>query len=220
MENILIIGGGGLAKVILDALQCGKQFCPVGIVDDRRPKGEQLLDTPIVGRIDELPQLLDTHETRNVAITIGDNFIRSEVANRVRGMTPNIRFPTICHPAAIIARSAKIAEGVILAPSAVASADCSVGELSYIATGAIVCHDTVIGRSATIGPGATVGGNTSIGQFTNISLGAKVIHGITIGEHTVVGAGSTVVRDLPDRVVAYGSPARVIRERAEGESYL
>jgi len=220
MENILIIGGGGLAKEILDALYCGERYRPVGIIDDRRPIGEQVLDTQVVGRCDDLPRLLDVHETRNIIVAIGDNFVRAKVAHRVRNAVPDVCFPSIYHPSADVARSARLDEGVIISAGAVASADCRIGPLSYLAIGAIVCHDTIVGQSSTIGPGATVGGNASIGQFTNISLGAKVIHGITIGEHTVVGAGSTVVRDLPDRVVAYGSPARVIRERAEGESYL
>lgn len=42
--------------------------------------------------------------------------------------------------------------------------------------------------------------------------GALVCPGVSIGENTVVGAGSVVTRDLPAGVVAYGNPARVIRE--------
>jgi maltose O-acetyltransferase len=47
----------------------------------------------------------------------------------------------------------------------------------------------------------------------NVWLGGGVIvcPGVTIGADTVVGAGSVVVRDLPARVVAVGSPARVVR---------
>jgi maltose O-acetyltransferase len=48
----------------------------------------------------------------------------------------------------------------------------------------------------------------------NVWLGGGVIvcPGVTIGDDTVVGAGSVVTRDLPARVVAVGSPARVIRD--------
>lgn len=47
----------------------------------------------------------------------------------------------------------------------------------------------------------------------NVWLGGGVIvcPGVTIGADTVVGAGSVVTRDLPPRVLAVGSPARVIR---------
>jgi maltose O-acetyltransferase len=48
----------------------------------------------------------------------------------------------------------------------------------------------------------------------NVWLGGGVIvcPGVTIAADTVVGAGSVVTRDLPERVVAVGSPARVIRD--------
>jgi len=47
----------------------------------------------------------------------------------------------------------------------------------------------------------------------NVWLGGGVIvcPGVTIGADTVVGAGSVVTRDLPPRVLAIGSPARVVR---------
>ncbi len=45
-----------------------------------------------------------------------------------------------------------------------------------------------------------------------LAAGALVCPGVTIGENTVIGAGAVVTRSLPSGVVAYGNPARVIRE--------
>jgi acetyltransferase-like isoleucine patch superfamily enzyme len=59
-----------------------------------------------------------------------------------------------------------------------------------------------------------------MGEFSALSLRAAVIHGRAIGVHTVIGAGATVVKDIPDYVVAYGTPARVVRPRRAGERYL
>jgi acetyltransferase-like isoleucine patch superfamily enzyme len=39
-----------------------------------------------------------------------------------------------------------------------------------------------------------------------------VIDGIQIGARAIIGAGAVVVRDIPNGVVAYGTPARVIRK--------
>jgi acetyltransferase-like isoleucine patch superfamily enzyme len=52
-----------------------------------------------------------------------------------------------------------------------------------------------------------------LGAFSVLAMGAIVVPGISVGEDTVVGAGSTVLDDLPDRVVAYGTPCRIIRAR-------
>lgn len=45
-------------------------------------------------------------------------------------------------------------------------------------------------------------------------IGAKsvILPGVTIGENAVVGAGSVVTKSIPDRVVAVGNPAKVIRK--------
>ena len=59
-----------------------------------------------------------------------------------------------------------------------------------------------------------------MGEYTAVCLGARVVHKIRIGPHTVIGAGATVLCDLPHHVVAYGTPARVVRSREESELYL
>jgi len=51
---------------------------------------------------------------------------------------------------------------------------------------------------------------TLVKRGASIGSGATVLCGITIGEHAVVGAGSVVTRDVPDRAVVAGNPARVM----------
>ena len=52
----------------------------------------------------------------------------------------------------------------------------------------------------------------TIGDGVWLGAGSLVCPGASIGENTVVGAGSVVTRSLPGGVVAYGNPARVVRE--------
>lgn len=61
------------------------------------------------------------------------------------------------------------------------------------------------GLPITIGDNAWVGGNTVINP------------GVTIGSGTVIGSGSVVTKDLPENVVAAGSPCRVLREISEAD---
>ena len=51
-----------------------------------------------------------------------------------------------------------------------------------------------------------------IGDNVWIGGGAIIMPGVTIGNHVVIGAGSVVTKDIPDHVIAYGNPCRVIRE--------
>jgi maltose O-acetyltransferase len=57
----------------------------------------------------------------------------------------------------------------------------------------------------------------SLGDGVWLGAGVVVCPGTSIGENTVVGAGSIVTRDLPAGVVAYGNPARVMREIGEAD---
>jgi acetyltransferase-like isoleucine patch superfamily enzyme len=52
-----------------------------------------------------------------------------------------------------------------------------------------------------------------LGDNVWLGTGAKVLDGVSIGSDVVVGANAVVAADLPDRVVAAGVPARVLRER-------
>lgn len=54
----------------------------------------------------------------------------------------------------------------------------------------------------------------------NVWLGGGVIvcPGVTIGDNSVVGAGSVVTKDIPENVVAFGNPARVIRKIDDGDA--
>ena len=51
-----------------------------------------------------------------------------------------------------------------------------------------------------------------IGTRCWIGAGAIICPGVTIGEYSIVGASSVVTRDIPARVMAAGTPCRVIRE--------
>ena len=56
----------------------------------------------------------------------------------------------------------------------------------------------------------------SIGPHCWLGAGTIVLPGVSIGEGTTVGAGSVVARSLPPRVLAIGSPARVVRDLPAG----
>ena len=60
--------------------------------------------------------------------------------------------------------------------------------------------------------GRELGFPITIGSRVWLGGGVIVGPGVTIGDDVVVGSGAVVIRDLPDRVIAVGNPARVVRE--------
>jgi len=89
-------------------------------------------------------------------------------------------------------------------------------ELGFVVTvnrGAMVGHHSKIGDFCTLNPGANIAGGVEIGARTTIGMGANVFDGVKIGDDVIIGAGSLVTKDIPSGVVAYGSPAKIVRER-------
>ena len=54
-----------------------------------------------------------------------------------------------------------------------------------------------------------------IGEDCWLGAGVIVLPGVTIGRGSVIGAGSVVTKDIPENVVAFGNPCRVVRPVGE-----
>ena len=59
----------------------------------------------------------------------------------------------------------------------------------------------------------------SIGSGSWLGHGTVVLPGARIGRNVVIGANSVVTGEIPDRCVAVGAPARVVRRWVEGRGW-
>lgn len=215
MKNeVIIFGTGGHAKVVLDILLKAGEFTPVGFVS---------LDNTINIFLG-LPHFhQDNFKNLNFTkgiIAIGDNWTRVQVAKIISSLKPEFAFVKAIHPSSQIGTGVDIGDGVVVMAGSIINPDSKIGAHVIINTNASVDHDCVLHNFCSIAPGATLGGNVVIGEHSAISLGGKVIHGKKIGANSVVGAGSLVLKDVPENVVAYGTPCRVVRMRKNDEKYL
>lgn len=90
------------------------------------------------------------------------------------------------------------------------------GPFVLINRSATVAHHARLDGFVSIGPGAVLAGQVTVGTGATVGAGAVVLPQITIGSHAMVGAGSVVTRDVPERCVVTGSPARIVRDDLEG----
>ena len=105
-------------------------------------------------------------------------------------------------------------------PGSVIGPNSQVGAFCIVNTGASLDHDSAMKDFASLAPGAVTGGRVEIGFRSAVGIGAAIKQGVVMGDDTVVGAKSYLNQDLPGGVIAYGSPAKVIRTRSPGEPYL
>lgn len=220
MQNILIVGSAGHARVVIDAVERQGSYRIVGLLDRFRELGSQTLGYQVLGGEEDLPTLQHQYGLHGVVIAVGDNHARARITEQVTSICPTLELVSIVHPSAQIGKAVLIGPGCVVLAGACIGSGARLGSACLLNTQASLDHDSVMEDFASLGPGARTGGDCRISAFSAIGLGANLVHKIQIGRHTVVGAGSLVMRNLPDHVVAYGSPAKVIRARAEAEKYL
>lgn len=206
-KKLLLIGGGGHCKSVLDSVLALHAYNEIGIVDYTNVP---VNGVPVIGQDGDLPNLHKEGWT-DAFITvgsIGDTMLR----RRLYKMISDIGFavPTIADSSAIVAQDVVLASGCYVGKGAILNAGSSIGKAAIINTGAVIEHDCVIGEFAHISPGAVLCGQVFVGDNSHIGAGAIIRQQIKIGEDVLVGIGSVVVNDIPNRVKAYGNPCRVV----------
>lgn len=217
---IVIIGSSGHAKVVIDIAEREGKYAVVGLVDRFRKVGEQTLGYRVLGREEDLPQLVKSLGVTGAFVAIGDNFVRSKVAAHVAEVCPDLPFVSLIHPKASIAKDVSIGHGTVIVAGVTVNASCSVGRFCILNTNSSLDHDSVMEDFSSLAPNAATGGKCRIGSYAAVSIGAVVINGVRIGEHTIIGAGSTVIDHIEACRIAYGTPARSIKARKPGDPYL
>ena len=125
-----------------------------------------------------------------------------------------ISFSHLVHPKAHLGTNVHIGEGVLISPGAVIAPNACLDDFCTINRGVSIGHDAQIGKYTRIGPSVALAGGTRIGDKCNIGIGACVLDHVKIGDWSVIGAGAVVTKNLPEEVIAYGVPAKVIRKNA------
>jgi sugar O-acyltransferase (sialic acid O-acetyltransferase NeuD family) len=219
-KRIVIVGSSGHAKVVAEIVEREAKCTIAGLIDSFRPAGESAFGYRILGSEQTLGALIASDGIAGAVIAIGDNWQRARMARSIAQVAPGLAFVSTVHPSAAIARDASLGAGSVVMPGAVINPGTRLGEHCIVNTGATVDHDCNLADFASLAPGAVLGGSVTLGECAAVMLGAHVVHGHRIGAHAVVGAGALVLEDIAAHAVAYGVPARVVRRRAEGETYL
>ena len=211
--SVLILGAGGHAWVIADVLQqmlaTGQDLVALGYLDDNvQLQGQRYLGLPVLGVLSDLPSV--PHDA--VVVAIGDNRIRQQLFTAL--YANGERFITARHPRSIVAADVVIGPGTMICAGAIVNPGSVVGANVILNTGCTVDHHNCIGDHVHIAPGVHLGGEVSIGEGTLVGIGSTVIPRRIVGEWSVVGAGSLVSKNIPDRSMAVGMPARAIRKLA------
>jgi sugar O-acyltransferase (sialic acid O-acetyltransferase NeuD family) len=208
-SRIVVLGAGGHAKVVVDALMMRasvkSQYEVVGLLDDREEISHQtVLGFPVLGTLNDLPTI--PHD--GIIVAIGDNKVRKRLFEELTGRGE--RLITVVHPHAKVAPSVHVGPGSVILAGVVVNAGAKIGSNVILNTACTIDHDCLVESHAHICPGAHLGGTVSIGRGAFIGIGSTVIHSLSVGDWATVGGGAVVIRTVGEKEVVVGSPARPI----------
>lgn len=206
LPAVIILGGGGHARVLADALLlAGRQ-----ILGFTAPEREPDL-APGIGWLGDDSVLADhdpaTVELVNGLGSVGATSRRRQAFEQGRGK--GYRFAAVTHPSALVAElNVTTGQGCQLLAGSLLAAGARLGDNVLINSRAVVEHDCRVGDHSHIATGAILCGGCDIGEGVHVGAGATVIQGITIGHGAIIAAGSVVTRNVEPLTLIAGVPGR------------
>lgn len=210
-NEIYAIGVGHNTPVFIDlAESCGYKVIGLYHYNNTR-NGEIDHGFKILGSFDDLYESSNI-KGKNFILTMGDNYIRTEVSEKLISLGANI--PSLIHPNSVVSRFAKISNvGVYISPFTYIQADSSIDSFTVLLSHVNISHNTHIGKGCFIAGGSTVGAYTNIEDYVFIGQGALTISSKvkTIGNNAYIGARSLITHSVEPYAVMAGSPAKLLR---------
>lgn len=187
--KILLIGGGGHCRSVIDVIEMEGSFTIAGIIDQKELLGQKVLGYDIIGCDDDLEALFARF--KYAIITVGQiqsPDVRIKLFNRLTSI--GFKMPLIISPMAYVSKHATVENGTIVMHNALINANASVGKNCIINTKALIEHDSIIGDHCHISTGAILNGGTVTAQGTFFGSNAVSKEYATFTEKSFIKAGS------------------------------
>lgn len=189
MEKIVVIGGGGHAKVLISILKKSGKFEIAGYTDlvDRG----KIMSAKYLGSDDEF--LLINREVNLAVIGIGQikNYLkRRQLVEKYE--SNGFSFPVVISPDAVINEEVSIQKGAVVMDGVVVCCYTKIGAFSILNTNVSVNHDCCIGSFTHIAPGTNISGNVKIGSNVFVGAGSTIINNLKIVDNTIIPAGEII----------------------------
>ena len=198
---VVIYGGGGHAKALIELMAAEGKYRVVGVLDDHLAVGSKLFTVPVLGGGDWLLRLKGQGigYVVNAVGGIGDITPRLKIYERIAAA--GLKVPSVVHPRAYVEKSAVIGEGNQIFFNAYIGSDTQIGFGVIVNTGAILSHDCVLGDFVNVSPGAILAGAVSVAERTLIGMGVTINLGVKIGKGVRIGNSAVIKADVPDNTI-------------------
>jgi sugar O-acyltransferase (sialic acid O-acetyltransferase NeuD family) len=207
--NLLILGkGDNIITMVLDNLYSNNHTPKITIYNN--------LNLPTINPFNHDKFYMDVLNEVNLddydSFTLGVYQPQHKI-KIMESILPNVsKFINIIHKGEDISKMVTLGVGILINSKVSIAAHTTIGNFVSINRHVSIGHHTTIGDYCSINPGTNIAGNVTIGEGTTIGMGTNILHQVKIGKNTIIGAGSLVTKDIPDNVIAYGSPCKIIKD--------
>jgi len=187
MENILLIGGGGHCKSVIDVIEQEGKYNIIGIIDKKELVGQKVLDYNIIGCDDDLEKLFQTYKYAIVTVgQIKSPNLRIKLFNKLKNI--GYTLPTIISPIAYVSKHSKIDEGTVVMHHVLINASASIGKNCIINTKALIEHDCKIENNCHISTASVINGGAVVKKGTFFGSNATSKEYIEVDQFVKAGS--------------------------------
>jgi sugar O-acyltransferase (sialic acid O-acetyltransferase NeuD family) len=209
-NSLLLIGGGGHCKSIIDSLLSRRKIWKkISILDNKIKVDTVINGFKVVGNDNDLKYFYDNGYT-HAFISFGD--IQSQ-QNRLllylKLKKIGYILPNIIDNSSNLSEFVTLKEGIFVGKNTIINSNTTIGNCVILNSRATIEHDCEIGDFTNIATSVVINGNVKIGKKCFLGSGTVVRNGVSIGENSIIGMGSIVIKDMPSNIIAFGNPCKV-----------
>lgn len=205
----MILGAGSLGQTALDIFQ-RNSVVVYGLLDDNKDlHGNEFGSVSVLGETDDDGFLKLIGQKCEAFVAIADTRVRKRLVkllNERRKVQP----VNAIHDTAIIAQSASIGHGNLIAARVVVNPGAEVGQHCVIQSGTIIETKAKLGDYVHVGTGVLINTAVVVEEGVFIGTGVTIVAGVTIGKNARIGAGSVVVENVASGATVFGNPAQKV----------
>lgn len=209
MKPLILVGGGGHCKSVIDAVESSRREI-AGILDVAQNVGKSILGYKIMGTDEDISRYTDGYEYVITVGNIKDTSLRHTIARKI--IVAGGTLATIVAGTANVSRHARVNAGTVVLHGAMVNAGAVIGENCIINTLANVEHDAVVGDFCHISTGAMINGDCKVGENTFLGSQSVMLNGVEICAGCVVAAGSFVRKSIKVAGIYAGNPAILMKK--------
>jgi sugar O-acyltransferase (sialic acid O-acetyltransferase NeuD family) len=178
-EKILLVGGGGHCKSVIDVIEAEDKYIIAGIIDKEELQGQKVLGYMVIGCDDDLEKLFETY--KYAVVTVGQvrsNTLKVKLFNILKNI--GYTLPVIISPLAYVSKHSKIDEGTVIMHQALVNANANIGKNCIINTKALIEHDSVIEDNCHISTASVINGGVRVKEGTFFGSNTTSKEGVEI----------------------------------------